>query len=101
MCFWEMKATQKKLRDGVKGAGVRDEEHTLEEESRRAAVQPMKTSKWVKSRSTHEKVLMEVKTTTKGNRNKRSLAFPEPVEEQMFPALPFGTIQWYTVIAGD
>lgn len=96
-----MKATQKKLRDGVKGAGVRDEEHTLEEESRRAAVQPMKTSKWVKSRSTHEKVLMEVKTTTKGNRNKRSLAFPEPVEEQMFPALPFGTIQWYTVIAGD
>lgn len=47
-----MKATQKKLRDGVKGAGVRDEEHTSEEESRRAALQPTKTSKWVKSRST-------------------------------------------------
>lgn len=37
---------------------------------------------------------MEEKTTTKGNRNKRSLASPEPMEERMFPALSFGTIQW-------
>lgn len=41
-----MKATQNKLRDRVNGAGVKNEEHTSEEESRRAELlQPMKARK--------------------------------------------------------